>query len=588
MRQNHRQEKPADKKRTLLRLGAYLLRHWPVLFLAVSMSLMGNLLALTGPLLSGKAVDAIQPQSGLVDFPRVFYYARWMVVCYIVSAFLAYFLQVMMISLSRKVVCQMRTDVFSHLLKLPAGYFDTRQTGDILSRISYDIDTISASLSNDVVQLMTTIVTVTGSFCMMLLVSRQLVLVFFFTVPLSFCITRFIVSRTRPLFAKRSQALGRLNGYAEEQVTGQKTLKAYHQEKNQQDQFDRFNHDGVEQYYRSEYYSSCTGPLVNFVNNLSLTLISVAGAFLFMIGRMTVGQISSFVLYSRKFSGPINEAANILSELQSALAAAERIFSILDEEIEKGDPPEAKTLSKARGDVELKNVDFGYEPGKRILHNLSLQAKPGSQVAIVGPTGAGKTTLINLLMRFYDVDSSQILVDKRQAENWTRDSLRKAYAMVLQDTWLFTGTVYENLAYGNPQITRQMVEEAAKAAKIHWFIQQLPDGYDTILSEEGTSLSKGQKQLLTITRAMLLDAAMLILDEATSNVDTRTERQIQKAMGRLMEKKTCFVIAHRLSTIRNADLILVVNHGEVVEQGTHSQLMRQDGFYRKMYEAQFQ
>ncbi len=588
MRQNHRQEKPADKKRTLLRLGAYLLRHWPVLFLAVSMSLMGNLLALTGPLLSGKAVDAIQPQSGLVDFPRVFYYARWMVVCYIVSAFLAYFLQVMMISLSRKVVCQMRTDVFSHLLKLPAGYFDTRQTGDILSRISYDIDTISASLSNDVVQLMTTIVTVTGSFCMMLLVSRQLVLVFFFTVPLSFCITRFIVSRTRPLFAKRSQALGRLNGYAEEQVTGQKTLKAYHQEKNQQDQFDRFNHDGVEQYYRSEYYSSCTGPLVNFVNNLSLTLISVAGAFLFMIGRMTVGQISSFVLYSRKFSGPINEAANILSELQSALAAAERIFSILDEEIEKGDPPEAKTLSKARGDVELKNVDFGYEPGKRILHNLSLQAKPGSQVAIVGPTGAGKTTLINLLMRFYDVDSGQILVDKRQAENWTRDSLRKAYAMVLQDTWLFTGTVYENLAYGNPQITRQMVEEAAKAAKIHWFIQQLPDGYDTILSEEGTSLSKGQKQLLTITRAMLLDAAMLILDEATSNVDTRTERQIQKAMGRLMEKKTCFVIAHRLSTIRNADLILVVNHGEVVEQGTHSQLMRQDGFYRKMYEAQFQ
>ena len=333
MRQNHRQEKPADKKRTLLRLGAYLLRHWPVLFLAVSMSLMGNLLALTGPLLSGKAVDAIQPQSGLVDFPRVFYYARWMVVCYIVSAFLAYFLQVMMISLSRKVVCQMRTDVFSHLLKLPAGYFDTRQTGDILSRISYDIDTISASLSNDVVQLMTTIVTVTGSFCMMLLVSRQLVLVFFFTVPLSFCITRFIVSRTRPLFAKRSQALGRLNGYAEEQVTGQKTLKAYHQEKNQQDQFDRFNHDGVEQYYRSEYYSSCTGPLVNFVNNLSLTLISVAGAFLFMIGRMTVGQISSFVLYSRKFSGPINEAANILSELQSALAAAERIFSILEERV---------------------------------------------------------------------------------------------------------------------------------------------------------------------------------------------------------------------------------------------------------------
>lgn len=588
MRKNDKQEKPMDKKRTLLRLGAYLLQYWPILFLAVFMSLMGNLLALTGPLLSGNAVDAIQPDSGLVDFQRVFYYASWMVVCYIASALLAYILQVMMISLSKKVVYQMRTDVFSHLLGLPTGYFDTRQTGDILSRISYDIDTISASLSNDVVQLMTTVVTVTGSFGMMLFVSRYLVAVFFFTVPLSFCITRFIVSRTRPLFRKRSQALGRLNGYAEEQVTGQKTIKAYHQEKNRQKDFDKFNQDAVEQYYRSEYYSSCTGPLVNFVNNLSLTLISVAGAFLFMSGRMTVGQISSFVLYSRKFSGPINEAANILSELQSALAAAERIFSILDEEPEKEDQPGVKTLQNARGAVELKNVAFGYEPGKTILRNLSLRAEPGSQVAIVGPTGAGKTTLINLLMRFYDVDSGQILVDERRAEDWTRDSLRKAYAMVLQDTWLFTGTVYENLSYGNPQITQQMVKEAAKAAKIHSFIEKLPDGYDTILSEEGTSLSKGQKQLLTITRAMLLDSAMLILDEATSNVDTRTERQIQKAMGKLMEKKTCFIIAHRLSTIRNADLILVVNQGEVVEQGTHSQLMGQGGFYRQMYEAQFQ
>lgn len=588
VRQQGKQEKPVDKKRALLRLGAYLTKHLPVLFLAVIMSLAGNLLALTGPLLSGNAVDAIGAEAGTVDFQKVFYYAGWMVICYVCSALLTYFLQIMMINLSRKVVYQMRKDVFSRLLSLPAGYFDTRQTGDILSRISYDIDTISTSLQSDVIQLMTTIVTVTGSFGMMLLVSRQLVVVFLFTVPLSFCITRFIVSRTRPLFRKRSEALGKLNGYAEEQVTGQKSLKAYHQEKNRQKGFDMFNHDAVDKYYRSEYYSSCTGPLVNFVNNLSLTLISVTGAFLFMSGRMTVGQISSFVLYSRKFSGPINEAANILSELQSALAAAERVFAILDEAPEKEDRPDALNLKAAKGAVELRDVTFGYEPEKEIIRHLSLKAEPGNLVAIVGPTGAGKTTLINLLMRFYDVNSGQILVDGRRNDEWTRDSLRRAYAMVLQDTWLFTGTVYENLSYGNPRITRQMAEEAARAARIHSFIEKLPDGYDTVLNEEGTNLSKGQKQLLTITRAMLLDAAMLILDEATSNVDTRTERRIQKAMGKLMEGKTCFVIAHRLSTIRNADSILVVDHGQVVEQGTHSQLMEQGGFYRQMYEAQFE
>lgn len=370
MKPGDKLEKPKDRKGTLLRLGQYLLQHQFSLLLAIGMNLAGNLLALAGPMLSGRAVDAIGAGAGQVDFPKVFYFAGWMAACYLCSALLTYMLQVLMLTISRRVVYQMRKDVFSHLLSLPAGYFDTRQTGDILSRISYDIDTINTSLSDDVIQLMTTIITVSGSFIMMILVSRSLVLVFFVTVPLSLCITRFIVKKTRPLFRKRSQALGKLNGYAEEQVTGQKTLKAYHQEANRQKEFDAFNRDAVEQFYRSEYYSSCTGPLVNFVNNLSLTMISVFGALLFLYNRMTVGQISSFVLYSRKFSGPINEAANILSELQSALAAAERVFAILDEEPEKADEPGAAELKKAKGQVELRHVTFGYEPGNSILHDL--------------------------------------------------------------------------------------------------------------------------------------------------------------------------------------------------------------------------
>ncbi len=586
MKPGDKLEKPKDRKGSLVRLGRYLFRYRLSFFCAFVMNLGGNLLALAGPYLAGKAVDAIHP--GAVDFQQVFFYAGWMAVCYVCSAVLSLALQFLMLSISRRVVYQMRQDVFNHLLTLPAGYFDTRQTGDILSRISYDIDTINTSLSSDVIQLMTTAVTVVGSFVMMILVSKELVLVFCITVPLSLCITRFIVGKTRPLFKRRSRAMGALNGYGEEQVTGQKTLKAYHQEENRQQMFDQVNHEAVDAYYRSEYYSSITGPLVNFVNNLSLTLISVLGAVLFLFGRMSAGRISSFVLYSRKFSGPINEAANILSELQSALAAAERVFAVLDEAPEKADKPGALELKNTKGEVELSHVAFGYEPGKLIFKDLSLHAKPGSLVAIVGPTGAGKTTLINLLMRFYDANSGKVMVDGRPVEDWTRESLRKAYAMVLQDTWLFTGTVYENLSYGREGVSREQVEAAARAAGIHSFISRLPQGYDTVLNEEGSNVSKGQKQLLTIARAMLLDAGMLILDEATSNVDTRTERRIQAAMTKLMEGKTCFVIAHRLSTIRNADWILVMNHGEVIEQGTHDSLMAKGSFYRRLYEAQFQ
>lgn len=581
-------EKKRYSGRTILRLGQYMLQYKWMLFLALACTLGSNLFALIGPKLTGLCIGAIEPGKGQVDFETVFYYAAWMAGFYLVSAAMSYGLQVLMLTISRKVVYRMRQDVFEKLLSLPVGYFDVHQTGDIISRISYDIDTVNASLSNDLVQLLTTVITVVGALLMMITISPLLVLVFAFTVPLSIFTTKYLTGRTRPLFRERSARLGAMNGFVEEMITGQKTLKAYGREEYTRKRFDKKNKDAVEAYYRAEYYGSVVGPCVNFINNLSLSLISVFGALLYLGGAMSVGDISSFVLYSRKFSGPINEAANIFSELQSAFAAAERVFRLLDEEPEPVDGPGAETLEQVRGNVRLEHVNFGYEPGKPVIRDLSLEAKPGRLVAIVGPTGAGKTTLINLLMRFYDADSGRILVDGKEIKGLTRKSLRKAYAMVLQDTWLFHGSIYENLAYGKAGATRQEVEEAAKAAHIHSFIMRLPQGYDTILTDEGANISKGQKQLLTIARAMLLDARMLILDEATSNVDTRTEQQIQKAMRRLMEGKTCFVIAHRLSTIENADLILVVNDGEVVEQGTHRELMERGGAYSRLYRAQFE
>ena len=352
--------------------------------------------------------------------------------------------------------------------------------------------------------------------------------------------------------------------------------------------FDQRNKEAVDAYYMADYYGSMTGPSVNFINNLSLALISTFGAILFLFGHISLGNLSSFVLYSRKFSGPINEMANIISELQSACAAAERVFRLIDEPPETPDLPQALEVTSVDGRVDIEHVKFGYDPQRTIIHDLNLTAKPGSLVAIVGPTGAGKTTIINLLMRFYDPDSGEIRLDGHEIRHITRKSLRLSYAMVLQDTWLFHGTVFENIAYGKKGATLEDVTAAAKAARIHHYITRLPDGYDTILNEDGMNISQGQKQLLTIARAMLLDARMLILDEATSNVDTRTEQQIQAAMRTLMEGKTCFVIAHRLSTIQNADTILVVRDGEIVEQGNHQELMQRGGFYAGLYRSQFQ
>ena len=577
----------AKKTSVLRRLCVYLLQYKWLLLLALALTVGSNLFALIGPALCGKAIDLAEKGPGQVDLPAVGRYALWMALFYAASAVMTYLLNVLMIVISRKVTYRMRRDMFRRLAELPVGYFDSHPVGDIISRISYDTDTINGSLSTDLVQIFASVITVAGSLIMMLRIAPRLVLIFAVTVALSMFITRYISRRTQPLFRLRSRRLGELNGFAEEMISGQKTLKAYCQEENTLSELDEYNERAVEAYYQAEYHVAGMGPSTNFINNLSLTLISVFGAMMYMTGGITVGNISSFVLYSRKFSGPIREVADIFNELQSSVAAAERVFRIMDEQPEPPDPEGALPLGPVEGAVELEHVSFGYTPERTVLHDLSLQVQPGRLIAIVGPTGAGKTTLINLLMRFYDMDGGKMRVDGRDCAGITRSSLRLAYSMVLQDTWLFYGSIYDNIAYGRPSATREEVEAAARAAHIDGFIRRLPQGYDTILTDDAANISKGQKQLLTIARAMLMDSPMLILDEATSNVDTRTELLVQQAMRELMLDKTCFVVAHRLSTVRHADRILVVRDGDIVESGVHEELMAKRGFYWELYQAQF-
>lgn len=575
------------KGKVLLRLWKYIGVYRVMVVLAVILAITSSLLAIAGPRLSGTAINAIDVVGGNVDMQVVIHCVTWMLICYLSSSVLSYVLQVVMLKLSRSVSRQMRDDVFENLTALPVSFFDRFQPGDIISTLTYDVDTVNQSLSTDLLQILQSAVTVTAALWMMLTIAPQLVMILFVTIPITILLTRFITKKVRPLFRRRSAKLGALNGFVEEMLSGQKTIRAYGQEDAVLERFDEKNNEAVQAYTTAETYGTITGPSVNFINNISLALVSTFGSVAFLSGSVQLGDLSSFITYSRRFSGPINEVANIISELQSAFSAAERVFSLIDATREPADAQDAKVLDRVEGDVRLENVDFSYIPGQPIIQGLNLHAKPGSLTAIVGPTGAGKTTIINLLMRFYDTDGGGIYVDGHEIRDLTRASLRKAYSMVLQDTWLFHGTIYDNIAYGKADATMEDVVAAAKAAHIHGYISRLPEGYNTVLSDNGTSISKGQKQLLTIARAMLLDSHMLILDEATSNVDTRTEHRIQEAMRTLMKGKTCFVIAHRLSTIQSADHILVLDGGRVVEQGTHESLMAEKGFYYKLYQSQF-
>ena len=575
------------RRAVFFRLLRYFLRYKAGVAAAFFLMLGSNLFALLGPWLSGEAVDAIAADGG-VDFAAVGTYCFYMAIFYIVSSVLSYLLTVLMIRLSQRIVKSMRQDVFDKILVLPLSLLDRMQTGDLINRISYDIDTVNASLSNDILQAATSVVTVVGALIGMIAVSPILLGIFLVTVPLSVAIALKGSRQVRPLFRSRSAKLAELNGFSEEMLTGLNTIRAYGREEKMIGKFCEKNTDAVDAYYQADYYGSLIGPAVNFVNNLGTVIISTAGASLYLSDLISIGNISSFLLYSRRFSGPVNEYANILGEIQSALAAAERVFRLMDAPAEEADAPDAADISDIRGELRFEHVRFSYDGEKDIIKDLSFAAMPGQTVAIVGPTGAGKTTLVNLMMRFYEPQGGRITLDGREIRSYTRRSLRAAFTMVLQDTWLFEGTIYENLAYGSDNATREDVERVARAAHIAEFIETLPDGYETRITDGGVNLSKGQKQLMTIARAMLSPARMLILDEATSNVDTRTELLIHDAMEKLRRGRTCFVIAHRLTTVKNADLILVVRDGDIVERGTHAQLLSRGGFYREIYSAQFE
>ncbi len=594
---NDKKEKSAKKRGIMIRLGGYVLAQWHLFIPAVVFTLLSNQLALLGPRYSGVAIDAIENAGG-VNFSVVWENVIKMIICYALSAILAYLISVTMIFLSQKIIYKMRKQVFEKLNMLPVGYFDTHATGDIISHISYDIDTINSTLSHDLVQVMTSIYTVVGSLIFMWQISKPMILIFVFTVPASIIFTRYRSKKVRPLFSLRSKKYGELNGYAEEMLSGARSIEAYGRQDVISQRFNKHNDDAMNAYYNAEYSAALLFPTINLINNISIALVAIFGGILYMYSQsgtvlagsvffITLGGVAQFVQYSRKFAGPINEFSNILHEFQSAFSAAERVFRILDEEPEPLDAADAGELKEVEGRVKLCDVTFGYSPEKIILKNVSISTKAGQTVAIVGPTGAGKTTIINLLMRFYDCTSGEIKIDSIPALKLKRADLRKAYTMVLQDTWLFHGTIFENIAYGKENSTLEEVRAAAKAAKIDTYIESLPDGYDTVLSDDGTNISKGQRQLITIARAMLSDAPMLILDEATSNVDSLTEIKIQQAMTELMQGRTCFIIAHRLSTIQNADTILVVKEGAIAEQGNHEELLKLGGFYSTLYNSQF-
>lgn len=571
------------KNNTLSKLYSYVAENKKFLILLIISALLANVFMLIAPYISGLAIDGIKGENN-VDFAMVLKFIAILFAVYILNAVFTWGMTVFTNSLSNRTIEKMRKNAFEKISKLPLKFFDNHSHGDIISRLTNDIDAVSDGLLQGITQLFSGLVTVVGSLVLMFMLSWQITLCIIVITIICIFVSKFIATNSGKMFRLQAQTVGELNGYVSETVGNLKVVKAFGYEDRSAEAFAKINSRLYDCGQKAQFFSSLVNPTTRYINNLAYISVGVLGGLAAYMGHMSVGIISSFLIYATQFARPINDMTSILTQLQSAQAAASRIFALGN--IEPETPDEDKSVLNVKGgEVVFKDVDFSYDKDRELIKNLNITAKPGQRVAIVGPTGAGKTTIVNLLMNFYEVDGGAIVIDGQDINSVTRDSLRKNFGMVLQDTWLFSGTVKENIAYGKEGATDEEIIEAAKAASAHGFIKRLPDGYDTMITEDGGNLSGGQKQLLTIARAMLSDPKVLILDEATSNVDTMTEQRIQKAFLKMMEGRTSFIIAHRLSTIREADLILVMDKGHIIEQGTHEELLARNGFYTKLYNS---
>ena len=579
----HAVPKPKDTRKTLLRLTTFFQGQSRRLLVILLLVLASGLLALSMPWLVGRGIDAM---GGGVDFHALTVAAVALLAAYLVDAALNISQGWLMAGVSQQIVASMRKALFAKLQRMPVAYFDAHDHGDLMSRLANDIDNVSLTVSQSTTQLMSTLIVITGSLVMMLVMSPLLTLASLVTVPLVFLLSRTISLRTRVLFKQQQAVLGALNSHIEENISGIQVVRAFSRQGRTLEAFTDLNERLCEVGIQAQIWSGYIMPLMNVINNVGFAAVAGVGGILAVKGLVTVGVIASFLGYSRQFARPLNDLANIWNSLQTALAGAERVFEILEEAEEAPDPGHALPLDDPKGDVVFREVAFGYRPGVSVLSGIDFTAPAGSTTALVGPTGAGKTTIVNLLTRFYDVSKGSILLDGRDIRDYKRDSLRRCFGIVLQDTYLFSGTIRENILYGRPEASEADMVRAAVMANADAFIRSLPKGYDTRLSESGASLSQGQRQLLAIARVILTDPAILILDEATSSVDTRTELHIQEAMLTLMKGRTSFIIAHRLSTIRNADRIMVIDGGRIAESGSHRELLQAGGVYARMYESQ--
>ena len=588
-------EKAKDVKGTIKKLGQRLSSYKIAIIIVMIFAIGSTIFSIVGPKILGNATTEIYTglmnkinRTGGIDFAKIGKIILFALGLYGVSALFSMIQSYIMAGVAQKVTYKIRNELTEKINKLPMKYFDKKTNGEVLSIISNDVDTLSTGLNQSITQIITSIFTIIGILVMMFSISWEMTIVSLLILPISGVILKKVIGKSQKYFVKQQEYLGHVNGQVEEVYGGHNIVKVFGREEQAIKEFEKENQELYKSGWRSQFLSGLMHPLMNFVGNVGYVAVAILGGYFAVKGRITVGNIQSFIQYNKQFTQPIGQVAQISSTIQSMIAAAERIFEFLEEPEEVEDVKNPVSTDGLKGNIEFKNVHFGYDPEKTIINDFNAKVKDGQKIAIVGPTGAGKTTMVKLLMRFYDVNSGEILLDGNNIKDFKRGDLRKMFGMVLQDTWLFGGTIKENIKYSKPEATDSDVIKAAKAAHIHHYIKTLSKGYDAKINEESTNISAGQKQLLTIARVILADPKILILDEATSSIDTRTEQQIQAAMDNLMKGRTSFIIAHRLSTIKNADLILVMDHGDIVEQGTHDELLAKDGFYAKLYNSQFE